>query len=55
METHIVSPVRLINPLYVNRINPILLTAAIKEATRKGYIKSVIKMLTHIQRVSYIS
>ena len=50
--THPVSPARLINPRHVNRINQILLTVAIRKASRKGYIKSVMTMLTHIQRAS---
>lgn len=49
---HSVNPARLINPRRINRTNQIFLTAAIREKTIKGYIKSVMKMLTHIQRAS---
>lgn len=50
--SRLVNPMRLINPHRANRTNPILLTTAIREATKKGYMKSVIKKLIHIQRVS---
>lgn len=46
------SSVRLINPRRVNCTHQIFFTAAIKEAMIKGFIKSVIKMLTHIQKTS---
>lgn len=50
IETHPVSPAQFINPRHINRTNQIFLTTAIREATRKKYIKSVIKMLIHIQK-----
>ena len=50
IETQPVSSTRLINPRRVNCTNQIFLTAAIRKATRKGYTKSVTRMLTHIQR-----
>lgn len=50
--THPVSPARLINPRRVNCTNQIFLAAAIREATKKGYIKSMMRMLTHIERAS---
>lgn len=52
IETYPISPTRLIKSHHVNRTNETLLTMAIRKATRKRYIKSVIKMLTHIQRAS---
>lgn len=43
---------RFINPHHVNRTNEILLTMAIREVTKKGYIKLLMKNLIHIQRAS---
>lgn len=52
IETHPISPARLINPRRNNRTNQISLTTAIRKITNKRYIKSVTRMLTHIQRAS---
>lgn len=50
-----VSLARLINPYHVIQTNQILLTVTIRKATQKGYTKSVMRKLIHIQRVPYNS
>lgn len=47
---YIVSPVQLIKPRRVNHNNQIFLTMAIRKIKRKRYIKSPMRILTHIQK-----
>lgn len=48
----LINPAWLINPCRVHCSNQILFTVAIRGATKKEYIKSVIKELIHIQKDS---
>lgn len=50
--SQLINLARLVSPHYINRTNQILFTKTIKEAIKKGYIKSVVKKLIYILRAS---